>query len=114
MNAILAFIPILLTIVLMAGFNWGAKKALPLSWLLAVLIALFYWKIDLLNVTAYSFFGVLKALDILIIIFGAILILNTLKISGAMSAINRVLAMRGSPYTNLRLMNVSDSFVADL
>jgi len=88
MNAILAFIPILLTIVLMAGFNWGAKKALPLSWLLAVLIALFYWKIDLLNVTAYSFFGVLKALDILIIIFGAILILNTLKISGAMSAIN--------------------------
>ncbi|MCG8582516.1 MAG: L-lactate permease, partial [Bacteroidales bacterium] len=88
MNAILAFIPILLTIVLMAGFNWGAKKALPLSWLLAVLIALFYWKIDFLNVTAYSFFGVLKALDILIIIFGAILILNTLKISGAMAAIN--------------------------
>lgn len=88
MNAILAFIPILLTIVLMAGFNWGAKKALPLSWLLAVAIALFHWKIDILNVTAYSFFGVLKALDILIIIFGAILILNTLKISGAMAAIN--------------------------
>lgn len=88
MNAILAFIPILLTIVLMAGFNWGAKKALPLSWLLSALIALLYWKIDLLNVAAYSFFGVLKALDILIIIFGAILILNTLKISGAMAAIN--------------------------
>ncbi|MCL3782653.1 L-lactate permease [Prolixibacteraceae bacterium JC049] len=88
MNAILAFTPILLTIVLMAGFNWGAKKALPLSWLLAVIIALFYWKIDIINVTAYSFFGVLKALDILIIIFGAILILNTLKISGAMAAIN--------------------------
>ena len=88
MNALLAFLPIVVTIVLMAGFNWGAKKALPLSWLLAVLIALVYWKIDLLSITAYSFFGVLKAMDILIIIFGAILILNTLKISGAMASIN--------------------------
>lgn len=88
MNALLAFLPILVTIVLMAGFNWGAKKALPLSWLLAVLIALIYWKIDILSITAYSFFGVLKAMDILIIIFGAILILNTLKISGAMASIN--------------------------
>ncbi|KJF44127.1 L-lactate permease [Draconibacterium sediminis] len=88
MNALLAFLPIVVTIVLMAGFNWGAKKALPLSWGLAVLIALVYWKIDILSVTAYSFFGVLKAMDILIIIFGAILILNTLKISGAMASIN--------------------------
>ena len=72
MNALLAFLPILVTIVLMAGFNWGAKKALPLSWLLAVLIALIYWKIDILSITAYSFFGVLKAMDILIIIFGAL------------------------------------------
>jgi len=88
MNAILAFSPILLTIILMVGFNWGAKKALPLSLLLAITIALGVWKIDLHHVLGYSFFGFLKAFDILIIIFGAILILNTMKISGAMAAIN--------------------------
>ncbi|MBI9035228.1 MAG: L-lactate permease [Bacteroidales bacterium] len=88
MNAILAFSPILLTIILMVGFNWGAKKALPLALLLAITIAFGVWKIDLHHILGYSVFGFLKAFDILIIIFGAILILNTMKISGAMAAIN--------------------------
>ncbi len=88
MNALLAFSPILLTIILMVGFNWGAKKALPLSWLLAVAVAGLVWKIDIHHLLGYSFFGCLKALDILIIIFGAILILNTMKLSGAMTTIN--------------------------
>ncbi|RXQ92168.1 L-lactate permease [Ancylomarina salipaludis] len=88
MNALLAFSPILLTIILMVGFNWGAKKALPLALLLAITIAFGVWKIDLHHILGYSVFGFLKAFDILIIIFGAILILNTMKISGAMAAIN--------------------------
>lgn len=88
MSALFAFLPILVTIVLMAGLNWGAKKALPLAWLIAALIALLYWKIDFLNIAAYSIFGAFKAFDILIIIFGAILILNTMKLSGAMTTIN--------------------------
>lgn len=88
MSALLAFIPILAAIVLMAGLNWPATKALPLSLLSAIAIAFFYWEMTLPNVFGYTFFGFLKALDILIIIFGAILILNTLKISGAMTTIN--------------------------
>lgn len=89
MNALLAFLPILLTIILMAGFNWGAKKALPLALLFAVAIAFFQWDMDIGHVLGYTFFGFLKAVDILIIIFGAILILNTLKLSGAMATINQ-------------------------
>ena len=89
MYALIAFIPILLTIVLMAGFNISAKKALPVALLLAVIIALAVWQMNLQSVVAYSLFGMLKALDVLIIIFGAILILNTLKQSGAMDVINR-------------------------
>jgi len=88
MNALLAFSPILLTIILMVGFNWGAKKALPLSLLLAVVVAFGVWKIDIHHILGYSVFGFLKAMDILIIIFGAILILNTMKLSGAMTTIN--------------------------
>ena len=88
MDALLAFSPILLTIVLMVGFNWGAKKALPLSLLLSVIVAYTVWEIDIFHIMGYSVFGFLKALDILIIIFGAILILNTMKLSGAMATIN--------------------------
>ena len=46
MTAIIASLPILLVIVLMLAFNWPAKRALPLGWVLAVVIALLYWKQD--------------------------------------------------------------------
>lgn len=88
MIGLIAFIPILSTIFFMVGLNWGAKKALPISLFIAMIIAKFIWNMEVLNIFAYSIFGVLKALDILIIIFGAILILNTLKESGAMKSIN--------------------------
>ncbi|NQY54449.1 MAG: L-lactate permease [Campylobacteraceae bacterium] len=88
MIGLIAFIPILATIFFMVGLNWGAKKALPLSLLIAIIIAKFVWNMEILNIFAYSIYGGLKAFDILIIIFGAILILNTLKESGAMDSIN--------------------------
>jgi lactate permease len=88
MYAFMAFLPILVTIVLMASFNWPAKRALPISWLLSAVIALTVWQMDFQHIIGYSLFGVFKALDVLIIIFGAILILNTLKQSGAMATIN--------------------------
>ena len=43
---------------------------------------------NIVNVAAYVLFGFLKAFDILVIVFGAILILNTLKFSGGMDSIN--------------------------
>jgi len=89
MLAFLSFLPILLTLVLMAAFNTPAKKALPISFAVCVLSALFIWKMETKSVVAYSIYGFLSSLDVLLIIFGAILLMNTLKISGAMSAINR-------------------------
>lgn len=88
MYALIAALPILVTVVLMAVFNWPAKRALPAAWVLAVLIAMFTWQMEFANVMAFSIFGFLKAFDVLIIIFGAILVLNTMKESGAMSTIN--------------------------
>lgn len=88
MYAILALAPILLAIILMVWANWPAKKSLPLALLLTGIIAFLFWKMDVKNIFAYSIFGVLKSFDVLITIFGAILILNTLIKSGAMAAIN--------------------------
>lgn len=90
MYALFAFIPIIATIVLMICFNWPAKKALPLSWGLSVIVALSLWKMGPKNAAAYTMTGFLSAFETLVIIFGAILIMNTLSRSGAMASINRM------------------------
>jgi len=90
MTALIASLPILLVIVLMLAFNWPAKRALPLGWVLAVVIALLYWKQDFTTSAAWALDGFLEAIGTLVIILGAILIMNTLKHSGAVTAIQRV------------------------
>ena len=66
------------------------KRALPLGWLVAVVIALLYWKQDFTTSAAWALDGFLEAIGTLVIILGAILIMNTLKHSGAVTAIQRV------------------------
>ncbi len=88
MYALIAFIPLLVTIVLMIGFNWPAKRALPLAWVLSMIVAAIFWKMSVKNMIAYTITGFLSAFETLVIIFGAILIMNTLSRSGAMAAIN--------------------------
>jgi lactate permease len=89
MQALLAFLPIFIVILLMTALNFGSRKALPLGWLAAIIVALTYWKMDYRNIIGYSLYGVFKAVDIILIIFGAILLLNTLTQSGAMTKINQ-------------------------
>lgn len=93
MFAIISFIPIVVTVVLMVGFNWPAKRALPLAWVLACVIGVVFWKMPVISTDGTSavgqtLTGFLSAFEVLVIIFGAILIMNTLSQSGAMAAIN--------------------------
>lgn len=90
MNSLIASIPILLVVVLMIAFNWPAKRAIPTGWAAAVLIALLYWKQDTVTAAAWAIDGFLEAINTFAIVFGAILIMNTLKLSGAVTAIQRV------------------------
>lgn len=90
MYAILASLPILLVIILMIALNMPAKKALPLGLLSTLLIALFVWKQDPHTTIAWALDGFLEAIGTFTIIFGAILIMNTLKHSGAVVAIQKV------------------------
>lgn len=89
MLALLAFLPILTTLILMMVFNWPAKRCLLISWIMAGIFAFFFWDIDLKALAASSLYGMLSSIDVLIIILGAILVMNTLKASGATAAINR-------------------------
>ncbi len=88
MYALLAFIPIAFCVVVMAAFNWPAKIAMPVSWLITSVLGILVWDIDILSIAAYSISGVFNSIEVLIIIFGAILVMNTLKMSGGMVAIN--------------------------
>ena len=88
MLAVIAFIPLIVTIYLMIGRDWGASKALPLAWILSCVVAFFFWKMNIIDMIAFTLTGFLSALETLIIVFGAILIMNTLSRSGAMSSIN--------------------------
>jgi len=87
MQALLASLPILLVVILMAGFNWPAKRVMPLGWALAVVLAAFAWGMPLQWLAGATVSGALDAFNILIIVFGAILLMNTLKHSGAIRAI---------------------------
>ena len=79
MLALVAAIPIIITIILTVGVNMPAKKVLPIAWLSICLIGLFYWQMDMLHVTAYTITGFLGSIDTLLIIFGAILLMNMLN-----------------------------------
>ncbi|MBG6070835.1 MULTISPECIES: L-lactate permease [unclassified Polaromonas] len=85
--SLLAFAPLVLAAVLLVGLNWPAKRAMPVVLLVTVLIALTAWDMSVNRVLASSLQGLILTGAILWIIFGAILLLNTLKHSGAIRAI---------------------------
>jgi lactate permease len=85
--SLLAFAPLVLAAVLLVGFSWPAKHAMPAVLGVTALIALTAWDMSLNRVIASSLQGLILTGAILWIIFGAILLLNTLKHSGAITAI---------------------------
>ena len=89
MLALIAFLPILATLVLMMVFNWPAKRCLMLSWIMAFAFGVLFFDVELGALAAGSAYGMLSAIEVIIIITGAILVMNTLKASGATAAINR-------------------------
>jgi lactate permease len=86
-QAFLAFLPILAAGVLLVGFRCPARLAMPIVYVVAILIALLVWGMSFTHVLASTIQGFFITFDILFIIFGAILLLNTLKHSGGISAI---------------------------
>ena len=85
--SLLAFVPLVLAGVLLVGLNWPARIAMPVVFLVTALIGLFAWEMSFTRVVASSLQGLVLTGGILWIIFGAILLLNTLKHSGAITAI---------------------------
>lgn len=90
MNAIeliTALTPVLAVFILLVLLRLPATKAMPVSLLLTATLAYVVWKIPIKQIVAASIEGLIISTSILWIVFGAILLLNTLRNSGALDAI---------------------------
>ncbi|MGX9416437.1 L-lactate permease [Vibrio sp. WJH972] len=85
--ALIAFSPIVVAGILLVGLNWPAKKAMPIAFILTVIIALTAWDMSTTRVFASIFQGFGITVSVLWIVFGAIFLLNTLKHTGAITTI---------------------------
>lgn len=85
--SLLAIAPIAVVGVLLAGLRWPAKYAMPVGYVVTVLIAMLVWQMRPTAVAAATIEGLVIAITLLYIVFGALLLLATVIASGAMSTI---------------------------
>ncbi len=88
-QALVAVTPILLAAVLLVGFRVPARHAMPVVYIAAAALAWSVWRVGARTIVASSIQGLFVTLDILLIIFGAILLLKSLEYSGAAAAIRK-------------------------
>ena len=87
--AFLSFLPILTVAVLLVLLRWPASRAMPVCYGLVAILALFIWQLPATKVAAASLNGLVITVSLLYIIFGAMLLLNTLRESGGLRVIRQ-------------------------
>lgn len=87
MSPLLALLPILVTAVLLVGLRVPASRAMPAAYATTVALALVVWGASFRLVFAATLYGLVIAAELLFIIFGALLLLNTLDQGRALARI---------------------------
>jgi lactate permease len=88
-NWLLAALPLLVVLVLMVGFRWGGVKAGPAGWLVALGVAVLRFGAGgevLLNAQGRA---LLLTLDVLYVVWGALLFFQVIEQAGALRVIGR-------------------------
>lgn len=89
--SLVALLPLTTVFYLLVIARRPAGQVMPAAYLVTVGIALLVWRVPLVQVAAASIQGLVATAEILYIVFGAILLLNTLQESGAIAAIRQSL-----------------------
>ena len=89
--SLVALVPILVVCVLLVIMRRPASQAMPIAYGVTLAIAVLIWQVPAGEVAAASLQGLVAAAEILYIVFGAILLLNTLQESGALAVIRQSL-----------------------
>lgn len=85
--AFIAFLPVFLAGLMLAGFDLSARKVMPGVLVLTIAAAAGVWGLDPALIGASVIQGLFVTFDILVILFGAILLLNLMRVSGAIQVI---------------------------
>lgn len=85
-----ALLPIATALVMMCKFKIAPGKSMLTALLMTAVFALCIWQMPFAAVAAAAILGVFKSLDIILIITGAVLLLNVLRKSGAIETINQI------------------------
>ncbi|MFZ3070802.1 MAG: L-lactate permease [Anaerolineaceae bacterium] len=87
----LSFLPVLCVMVLMLGFKWGGTRASAVAWITAALISLlaFGGTWEMLAYTQVK--SILLSLDVLYIVWSALLLYNLAKDAGAIDLIGKLI-----------------------
>lgn len=89
--SLVALLPIATVFLLLVVGRRPAGQAMPVAYGVTAAIALLIWRMPFAELAASSVQGAVAAAEILYIVFGAILLLNTLQESGAIATIRQSL-----------------------
>lgn len=84
---LLALSPVILVTLFIIVLRLPAIKAMPITWLSMGIIAWLGWRVPAVQVAAASMEGLIIAVSLIWILYGAVLLLNSLISSGAMESI---------------------------
>ena len=87
--AFAALVPVLAVMFFLVVLRWPATRAMPVAYVLTIVVAIWVWGVPVFHVVGATLRGGMIALTLLWIIFGAILLLFTLRESGAVTTIRR-------------------------
>jgi len=87
--AALSLLPIAAVALFLVVLRWPASRAMPISYAVGAGLALLVWQVPGLRVAAASVKGLIIAIELLYIVFGAIFLLNVLEQSGAIRKIRQ-------------------------
>jgi len=91
LNWILAFLPVLAVLILMLGLRWGGSRAGAVSWFAALIIAAAFFGAGPRLLAYAQVKAVLLSLDVLYIIWTALLLFHVAAEAGALNSIGRAL-----------------------
>jgi lactate permease len=91
LDPLMAAIPVISILVLMVGFRWGAARAGPAGWLIAVALAITRFGAGMRLIAAAQVKALLLTIDVLLIIWAAFLLYRVADEAGAIQVISQYL-----------------------
>jgi len=110
---IMAALPIILLLLLMVKFQWGAAEAAPIGMLISIITAVSIYKSDLLLIAMESAKGIWSALIVLIVVWPAILLFEVANEAKAFKVF-RVGMQKYTPNELLQILILGWVFVSFL